>query len=128
VIVYAKKITPRLQYIADFIGKEIFGEAFQLTADSFYFNDHTGPKINYSDTQINNEELIIAPLLAGLVFFPKPLFALVNDCCFSNSAAYLLSFYQGRILLSIPSLFLQRYHLCFAASRLQFAGGNQVCS
>ena len=58
-IVYAKKITPRLQYIADFIGKEIFGEAFQLTADSFYFNDHTGPKINYSDTKINNEELII---------------------------------------------------------------------
>ena len=58
-IVYANKITPRLQYIADFIGKEITGEAFRLTADSFYFNDYTGPKINYSDAKINNEELMI---------------------------------------------------------------------
>jgi hypothetical protein len=59
VIVYTHKITPRLQYITDFIGKEIIGEAFQLTADGFYFNDYTGPKINYSDAKINNEEFII---------------------------------------------------------------------
>jgi len=59
VIVYANKITPRLRYITDFIGKEIIGESFQLTADGFYFNDYAGPKINYSDTKINNEELII---------------------------------------------------------------------
>ena len=58
-IVYTNKITPRLQYVADFIGKEITGEAFQLTIDSFVFNDYTGPKINYSDTKINNEELRI---------------------------------------------------------------------
>lgn len=58
-IVYANKITPRLQYVADFIGKAIIGEAFQLTTDSFVFNDHTGPKINYSDTKISNEELRI---------------------------------------------------------------------
>ena len=58
-IVYTNKITPRLQYITDFIGKEIIGEPFQLTADNFYFNDYTGPKINYSDAKINNEELII---------------------------------------------------------------------
>ncbi len=56
-IVYTNKITPRLQYVADFIGKEITGEAFQLTIDSFVFNDYTGPKINYSDTKINKEEL-----------------------------------------------------------------------
>ena len=72
-IVYANKITPRLQYITDFIGKEITGEPFQLTTDSFYFNDYTGPKINYSDTRINNvrkdsfgEELIINN--CGLLF------------------------------------------------------------
>jgi hypothetical protein len=59
VIVYANKITPRLQYIANFIGKEIIGEPFKLTSDKFYFNDYTGPKINYSDTEINSEELII---------------------------------------------------------------------
>jgi len=59
VIVYANKITPRLQYIADFIGKEIIGEPFKLTSDSFYFNDYAGPRINYSNSGINNEELII---------------------------------------------------------------------
>ena len=58
-IVYANKITPRLQYITDFIGREITGEPFQLTDDNFYFNDHTGTKINYSDRKINNEELRI---------------------------------------------------------------------
>ena len=58
-IVYTNKITPRLQYITDFIGKAIIGEAFQLTTDSFVFNDHAGPWINYSDTNINNEELRI---------------------------------------------------------------------
>ena len=58
-IVYTNKITPRLQYIVDFIGKKITGESFQLTTDAFYFNDYTGPRINYSDSKINNEELII---------------------------------------------------------------------
>ena len=58
-IVYTKKITPRLQYITDFIGKEIIGEPFQLSSDNFYFNDYTGPKINYSDTKISHKELII---------------------------------------------------------------------
>jgi hypothetical protein len=59
VIVYTNKITPRLQYIVDFIGRQISGEPFQLTTDSFYFNDYAGPRINYSDAKINNEELII---------------------------------------------------------------------
>ncbi len=65
-IVYTNKITPRLQYITDFVGKEVIGEAFQLTTDSYYFKDHSGPKINYSSSRINNvpkdsfgEELII---------------------------------------------------------------------
>ena len=64
-IVYTNKITPRLQYIADFIGKEIVGEPLLLTTESFYFNGYTGPKINYSDTKISNEELRInnCPLL-----------------------------------------------------------------
>jgi len=59
VLVYTNKITPRLQYIADFIGKEIIAQPFQLTSDSFYFNDYDGPKINYSQIKINNEELRI---------------------------------------------------------------------
>ena len=64
-IVYANKITPRLQYILDFIGKQVTGEGFQLTTDSFVFSDYAGPKLNYSGTRINNEELRInnSPLL-----------------------------------------------------------------
>ncbi len=64
-IVYANRITPRLQYVADFIGKQITGEAFQLTDDTFYFNDYIGPKINYGYETISNDELLIInyPLL-----------------------------------------------------------------
>ena len=64
-IVYANKITPRLQYVTDFIGKEITGEPFQLTTDTFVFNDHNGPKINYGYETVSNDELLIVnyPLL-----------------------------------------------------------------
>lgn len=58
-LLYSNKITPRLQYITNFIGQEITGEPWQLTTDNFYFNDYTGPKINYSDSEICNEELRI---------------------------------------------------------------------
>ena len=58
-IVYANKITPRLQYVADFIGKEITGEPFQLTTDSFIFNDYNGPKINYGYETVSNDEFLI---------------------------------------------------------------------
>jgi hypothetical protein len=59
VIVYANKITPRLQYVTDFIGRKITGEPFQLTSDTFYFNDYNGPKINYGYETVSNDELLI---------------------------------------------------------------------
>ncbi len=64
-IVYANKITPRLQYVANFIGTAITGEPIQLTTDTFYFNDYNGPKINYGYETISNDELLIVnyPLL-----------------------------------------------------------------
>ncbi|HEY5773642.1 MAG TPA: hypothetical protein VIS75_13480, partial [Chitinophagaceae bacterium] len=64
-IVYSEKITSRLQYITDFIGKEITGKPFELTDDVDVFKNYNGPKINYSNSRINNEELIInnCPLL-----------------------------------------------------------------
>jgi len=65
VIVYANKITPRLQYVTDFIGKQITGEPLQLTTDTFFFNDYNGPKINYGYEAISNDELLVInyPLL-----------------------------------------------------------------
>jgi len=58
-LIYSHTITPRLQYITDFIGKEICGESFQLTTDRLYFSNHKGPKINYSGDRIGNDELLI---------------------------------------------------------------------
>jgi len=54
VIVYTNKITPRLQYITDFIGKEITGKAFELTDEKTYFENQPDPKINYSSEVIAN--------------------------------------------------------------------------
>ena len=108
-IVYSNKITPRLQYITDFIGKEIIGEPFQLTSDNFYFNDYTGPKINYSHTKIDNEELRInscsllfeeSILKQEITVFEidglKAFFKTVGDYPFDIFAAafYLLSRYE----------------------------------
>jgi hypothetical protein len=59
VIVYANKITPRLRYVTDFIGKQITGEPFQLTSDTFYFSDYNGPKINYGYETISDDELLV---------------------------------------------------------------------
>jgi len=58
-LLYCQSITPRLQYVADFIGRQIIGEPFQLTTDNFYFNDDNGPKINYGYEPVSNDELLI---------------------------------------------------------------------
>ena len=58
-IVYANKITPRLRYVTDFIGKEVIGKPFQLTSDKEFYKEYAGHKINYSNSTISNEELII---------------------------------------------------------------------
>lgn len=64
-IIYANRITPRLQYVADFIGKAITGHPFRLTTEESVFNDYNGPKINYGYEPVSNDELLIVnyPLL-----------------------------------------------------------------
>ena len=64
-IIYANKITPRLQYVTGFIGKEISGEVFQLTTDESFFKEYDGPRINYGYETVSNDELLIVnyPLL-----------------------------------------------------------------
>ena len=58
-IVYTNKITPRLQYIIDFIGRQITGESFLLTTDATTYRQSSEPKINYSKDKISNDELLI---------------------------------------------------------------------
>jgi len=64
-LLYCSSITPRLQYVTDFIGRQITGEPIRLTTDSFYFSDYDGPKINYGYDAISNDEFLIVsyPLL-----------------------------------------------------------------
>jgi len=59
VIVFSHTITPRLQYILDFIGKETIGKPFQCVDDIETFRQHAGPKINYSKASITESEFRI---------------------------------------------------------------------
>ena len=58
-IIYAEKITPRLRYSTDFIGKMIIGKSFELTNDLSTFQNCDEPKINYSLENIPNCKLSI---------------------------------------------------------------------
>lgn len=57
-LLYAVQVTPRLSYIAEFIGKE-FQQAFQITNDKEAFVNHTGPKVNYSPQALSENEFWI---------------------------------------------------------------------
>ena len=49
-LLFSSHITPRLNYIVDFIGKELFGDhtPITITTDAVAFAAATGPRINYS--------------------------------------------------------------------------------
>ena len=80
-IVYTNTITDRLRYITEFIGKEITGEAFLLTSDISEFNDHPGPKINYSQEQISGDAFHIQP---HVLLFEKGIREQSIDCFEQN--------------------------------------------
>ncbi|MCG2614430.1 polysaccharide deacetylase family protein [Terrimonas sp. NA20] len=65
-LVYTPEITPRIQYIFDFIGKELLQEGFFLTSDRQTFINDTNPAINYSDERIRTDEWFLkaTPLLS----------------------------------------------------------------
>jgi hypothetical protein len=65
-ILYTHSITSRLQYIVDFIGKELQVDSIQLTSSREEFNKYNGAKINYSDKRISDGEIWIKP--RGLLF------------------------------------------------------------
>lgn len=60
-LIYTSTITPRLHYIADFIGKEIEGRSFELTSDKDYYLKSDTEKINYSPERILSEEFWLKP-------------------------------------------------------------------
>ncbi|MEI9944094.1 MAG: hypothetical protein WDN26_07690 [Chitinophagaceae bacterium] len=60
-ILFSYTKTPRLQYIADFIGKEISGKIFTITSDVAVFKESKEAKINYSNERIADDEFWINP-------------------------------------------------------------------
>ena len=60
-LIYTQTITPRLQYITDFSGKEITGQPFELTTDKEYYLKSSAEKINYSTERISDNEFWLKP-------------------------------------------------------------------
>jgi hypothetical protein len=58
---FSTHITPRLQYIVDFISKELFDEPIRITSDKEEFIRAGGPRINYSDKVIAETDLFLQP-------------------------------------------------------------------
>lgn len=80
-IIFTHTITPRLQYISDFIGKEIIGEIFQLTTDINIFTQYPGPKVNYSSFRITENEFWIQP---HTLLFEKGIYQQTIECFIVN--------------------------------------------
>lgn len=53
-LVYTREITPRLNYIFEFVIQEIFKLDLQITTDNEHFEASSHPKINYSELFFNN--------------------------------------------------------------------------
>ena len=54
ILIYAHKSSPRLQYICKFIFNEQLGVTHSISIDVESFKKHEGPKINYSDIEIEH--------------------------------------------------------------------------
>lgn len=54
-LIFSRTSTSRLQYICKFIFGEQLGIGFSLTIDSEGFKKHEGPKINYSDVEMDGD-------------------------------------------------------------------------
>src|SRR6476619_6763077 len=66
VLIYVKNTSPRLQYIAYFIFKEIIKTPYAITSHEESFRDFDGIKINYSSNKISDKELKVVD--CGLLF------------------------------------------------------------
>jgi len=65
-LLFAENITPRLRYIAGFVGEAIAGQPLSITTDKQVYDQYAGPKINYSNTTLPGEGIQVQP--AGLLF------------------------------------------------------------
>ncbi len=76
-LVYTEITSPRLQYIIDFIGKEIAGEGFRITDSKEDFIKFNYAKINYSNRRGAENEYWIKP---HPLLFEKGIHSQKTDC------------------------------------------------
>ena len=84
-LIYSSTITRRLQYIADFSGKEIIGKPFEITADLTYYRQHIDSRINYSSEKIEENEFWIKPCP---LLFEEKISEQVIQCFESNGIKF----------------------------------------
>jgi len=62
VLIYTDTISPRLRYIISFFSDCIGIEDFRITSDEEEFLNYSGPRINYSNSKIAEEEIHVVPV------------------------------------------------------------------
>lgn len=76
-LLYCKTISPRLSYIAEFIGKEISTDGIRLTSDLNQFREYNDGRINYSDAPLSGNECWINP---HSLLFENNITSQITDC------------------------------------------------
>ena len=76
-IVFSNTVSHRLKYITDFIGTEISGQPFLVTAEVEEYKNFNGPKINYTREKITADEYWVQP---DSLLFEKEIKQQTVDC------------------------------------------------
>ncbi|WP_276479889.1 polysaccharide deacetylase family protein [Paraflavitalea pollutisoli] len=61
-LLFSYTITPRLQYVVDFLNKELFETTVTITTDLHHFQTAVGPRINYSSEPFDAEVFSVRPV------------------------------------------------------------------
>jgi hypothetical protein len=72
-LLYSEHITSRLRYIVGFISKELFDDPIEITSDKQEFQQSALPRLNYSGTEIAENDFFIrsTPLLFETGISPR---------------------------------------------------------
>ena len=76
-IVFSNTVSHRFKYITDFIGTEISGQPFLVTAEVEEYKNFNGPKINYTREKITADEYWVQP---DSLLFEKEIKQQTVDC------------------------------------------------
>ena len=61
-LMYSLSTGPRLQYIVNFFGQELFDRPIMITNNRVEYMMYNGPKINYSDEELTGNDFLVVPV------------------------------------------------------------------